>query len=101
MIGIIYYKYHKNGREQFKKIIENYKQQNIMPIQLKFSSERDIVKFENEDLWLTAQCGDGARGRRWNVAYIEHIIPDRDREIFIYPYGLNYIWCATNDFYSE
>lgn len=101
MIGIIYYMSQERGIEEFKKIISNYEKQGIppLPLSLHLSRNNNYVKFENGDIWKTVRCGDGARGHRWNVAYIEYMIPEEDREIFIYPYGLNYIWCATKEYY--
>lgn len=101
MIGIIYYISQKRGLDEFKKIVSNYEKQGILPLPLglHLSQYNSYVKFENGDIWKTVRCGDGARGHRWNVAYIEHTIPKEEREQLIYPYGLNYIWCATNEFY--
>ena len=101
MIGIIYYISQKRGIEEFKKITSNYERQGILPLPLglHLSCYNSYVKFENGDIWKMVRCGNGARGHRWNVAYSDHMIPKEDREIFIYPYGLNYIWCATKEYY--
>jgi len=37
-------------------------------------------------------------GTKWNIAYIEHIISDRERDLFIRPYRLSIPWFAMKDY---
>jgi len=45
MIGIIYYKNYNNGKEQFNKIIENYKKYGVEPDIIHTSSNSNSVYF--------------------------------------------------------
>lgn len=102
MIGIIYYKSREEGQKQFFKIINKYEEYYSIkpksPFGIKVSKSQCAVYFENGDIWKTVQCGNGARGNRWNIAYIERTISQKERQLYIYPYGLEYIWCATNEY---
>ena len=40
-------------------------------------------------------------GTKWNIAYIEHIISDKERDLFIYPYRLLIPWYAMRDYYDN
>lgn len=99
MIGIIYYKNYNNGKEQFNKIIENYKKYGIDIINI--SSNNNTVQFQNGDIWRTVYCDNKAMGTKWNIAYIEHIISDKERDLFIYPYRLSIPWYAMKDYYDN
>jgi hypothetical protein len=46
-------------------------------------------------------CNNNAMGTKWNIAYIEHIIPDEERDLFIYPYRLSIPWYAMKDYYDN
>lgn len=101
MIGIIYYKNYNNGKEQFNKIIENYKKYGVEPDIIHTSSNSNIVHFQNGDVWRTMYCNNKAMGTKWNIAYIEHIISNEERDLFIYPYRLLIPWYATKDYYDN
>lgn len=96
MIGIIYYKNYNNGKKQFNKIIENYKKYGIDIINI--SLNNNTVQFQNGDTWSTVYCDNKVTGTKWNVAYIEHIISNKERDLFIYPYRLSVPWYAMKDY---
>ena len=85
MIGIIFYKNQTNGKWQFKKIIENYKQLNIKVIKIKTFDNYDEVEFENGDLWYAVPFSLNIIGRRCNIAYVEWSISRQEIYTIIEP----------------
>ena len=81
MVGIIFYKNQANGKWQFKKIIENYKQLNIEIVKIK----TDEVEFENGDLWYAVPFSLNIVGRRCNIAYVEWSISKQEIYTIIEP----------------
>lgn len=71
MIGIIFYKNQKNGKQQLQKIIKDYEDLNIKTVKAITFNDYNKVKFENGDFWKAVPFSSNSRGQRCNIAYVE------------------------------
>lgn len=93
--GIIYYNSNwENGIAQLKQIEENYNRMKITTIHSHYMRHGSWVQFENGDVWRVLGVG-GARGYRWNIAYIERSINWNTYRCVIAPAAINFPFAAT------
>lgn len=73
--GIIYYSSdYAVGNAKLQQIVAGYERFGIPTTKCHYSKNGSRAEFENGDCWSVRYANDGARGSRWNVAYIERCI---------------------------